>query len=124
MSICKYCGAEDADHDYQQLARECYPMQIDRLRKELENCIEVLSLVERPRFVDPDYGEEVRRLGDRIGYGALMSSASASWREKLAVQGYPLGAEFVAGPCYATVIDTLKKARAALSLHVRSEEQP
>ena len=86
----------------------------DEVRTALENCIEVLSLVEYPRFVDPDYGEEVRLLGDRIGYGALMSSASASWRLKLAAQGYPLGGEFVAGPCYATVIDALNKARKAL----------
>ena len=86
----------------------------DAIRDALEKCVKVLSLVEHPRFVDPDYGEEVRLLGDRIGYGALMSTASASWRKKLAAQGYPLGGEFVAGPCYATVIDALKNARAAL----------
>lgn len=86
----------------------------DAIRIALENCVEVMSLVEHPRFVDPDYGEEVRHLGERIGFGALMSSASASWRQYLAAQGYPLGGEFVAGPCYATVIDALKKAREAL----------
>jgi hypothetical protein len=43
MSICKYCGAEDMDHDYQQLARECYPEQIRLLCERLDlatECIE------------------------------------------------------------------------------------
>lgn len=84
-------------------------------REALQECIDVLALVEHPRIVDPFYGEEVRCLGERIGYGALMSSASASWRNFLAANNYPLGGEFVAGPCHATVISTLKKARAALT---------
>jgi hypothetical protein len=85
------------------------------LREALENCVETLALVEHPRMVDPHYGEIVQRLGEQIGYGALMSSASASWRQSLAAKGYPVGGEFVAGPCYATVVDALKKARAALT---------
>jgi DNA helicase HerA-like ATPase len=88
---------------------------IERLREALTECIDTLALVEHPRMVDPNYGEEVRHLGDRIGYGALMSSASASWRNRLKEDGNPVGGEFVAGPCYATVLRTLRIARAALS---------
>ncbi len=86
----------------------------------LAECIEVLALVERPAFVDPDYGPAVEALGERIGYGALMSSASASWRQKLVASGMAGGGEFVAGPCHSTVVSTLAKARAALA----SEPEP
>jgi hypothetical protein len=87
---------------------------IEALETALEECVEVLGLVERPRRVDPDYGAEVNTLGQRIGFGALMSSASASWRATLAANGNPVGGEFVAGPCQATVTKALAMARAAL----------
>lgn len=89
--------------------------QADALRVALEECVEVLGLVEHPRREDPDYGHEVATLGDRIGYGALMSSASATWRRRLKEDGGPVGGEFVAGPCQATVTRALQMARAALS---------
>lgn len=93
------------------------PARCDAVTMEaLEECLSVLELVEQPRCVDPDYGAEVEALGERIGFGALMSSASASWRKFLAREGMPLGSEFVAGPCHATVLLALKKVRAALSV--------
>lgn len=76
---------------------------------------EVLALMERPRIEDPSYGAEVRELGDRIGFGALMSSASASWRKRLEASGGPVGGEHCAGPCHATVLMTLKVVRAAIA---------
>lgn len=85
-----------------------------KLVEALTDCVDTLALVERPAFVDPVYGDEVKRLGDRIGYGALMSSASASWREAARSRGTPEGGEFVAGPCFATVVSTLRRARAAI----------
>jgi hypothetical protein len=98
----------------------------ETLRKALEECVEVLALVEHPRRIDPQYGQEVAALGYRIGFGALMSSASASWREYLVSNGMPAGSEFVAGPCHATVLSALKQARAALdgvsAAHTRSWE--
>jgi hypothetical protein len=88
--------------------------QLASARKALEECEEVFSLVEHPKSVDPAYGDRVRRLGDEIGYGALMSSASASWRRYLASKSFA-GAEFVAGPCQATVTNVLAQVRAALT---------
>ena len=81
------------------------------LREALEDAEETLRLVEHPAIRDPQYGDEVEALGRRIGFGALMSSASASWRDVHGVKG----GEFVAGPCYGTVVATLAKIRAALS---------
>lgn len=85
------------------------------VREALRECVSILEMAEQPALVDPDYGEEVEALGNRIGYGALMTSASASWRERLAEEGCPTGGEFVAGPCHATVLALLKRARAALA---------
>lgn len=87
---------------------------VKALREALTECIATLALVERPAFIDPHHGVVVDRLGARIGYGALMSSASASWRAKLERDGLA-GGEFVCGPCHATVVSTLAKARAALT---------
>ena len=90
----------------------CLSLLADRARMEkaLREAEEVLALVEHPRMVDPDYGDEVEALGLRIGFGALMSSAQASWRKRSIIPG----GEFVAGPCFATVVATLKTIRQAL----------
>lgn len=104
------------DHDAQ--SRALYtapPSQSAQMRKALEECISVLELVEQPAIRDTDHTEEVHALGERMGYGALMSAASAEWRASLEDDGLPTGGELVAGPCYATVLATLKKAREALS---------
>jgi hypothetical protein len=86
----------------------------------LTECEEVLRLSEHPAFPDPLYHEEVKALGRRIGFGALMTTASAGWREVLAEHGYPAGGEFVAGPCFATLQSTLAQVRAALAQHAAS----
>jgi len=85
-------------------------------REALEDAEDTLRLVERPAFRDPRHGDEVEALGLRIGFGALMASASASWRERLAADGDPVGGEFVAGPCHNTVVSTLAKIRRAAAL--------
>jgi len=95
--------------------------EIAALREVLEECEVVLALSEQPAFPDPLYHEGVKALGERIGFGALMSTASAGWRETLSEKDYPLGGEFVAGPCYATVIKTLGLVRSALS-HAKTKE--
>ena len=87
--------------------------------REAENAF---RLVEHPRSIDPLYGEELQRLGDRIGYGALMSSASASWRARLAVDGIE-GGEFVSGPCHGTVVHVLGLIRSALAAIANQELQ-
>lgn len=88
--------------------------EIERLREGLTEAEETLRLVEHPAFPDPIYHHQVKDLGNSIGFGALMSTASAAWREILAEKGYPIGSEFVAGPCHGTVVATLAKIRAAL----------
>ena len=45
------------------------------------------------------YKREVIALGERIGYGNMMSLAQEAWREKLIAKGMPEGGEFVTGPC-------------------------
>lgn len=94
--------------------------ELERAKKALEDAEDTLRLVERPSFRDPRYGDEVEALGLRIGFGALMASASASWREHLAADGDPVGGEFVAGPCHGTVVSTLAKIRAARAASLKA----
>ena len=85
------------------------------MKKALKECETVMAMAEHPNIEDPDYGREVAALGDRIGFGALMSSASATWHKRAIAQGTP-GSEFVASPCYVTLIKTLRIVRAAIAL--------
>ena len=85
------------------------------LENALREAEELIALTEHPAFPDPAYHEEVKALGRRIGFGALMSTASAGWREVLAERGDPLGSEFVAGPCFGSVERTLGIIRDALA---------
>jgi len=84
-------------------------------RDALADAVDVLALAENPAWPDPKYHNEVKSLGLRIGFGALMATASAGWREYLADQGYPTGGEHVAGPCLGTVKATLARMRAVLA---------
>lgn len=84
-------------------------------RKALEDVQDTLALVEHPAFPDPVHHERVKALGREIGFGALMSTAEAGWREVLVEKDYPLGGEFVSGPCRSTVESTLKTIRAMLA---------
>lgn len=88
---------------------------VEALRTALEEAEELLALVEMPSFPDPRHHDRVKSLGREIGFGALMSTASAGWREVSEAKGYPSGGEFVAGPCLGSVQRTLRIIRAALS---------
>ena len=106
-------------HDSPDIVKLCnYALtlaeQVLRLREAAQESVSVFELVENPSIIDPDHWQEIKALGDRIGYGALMSSASRSWREAIRPRALE-GGEFVAGPCHATVVSTLKQLRAALA---------
>lgn len=90
---------------------------VEPLVEALRVAIDTLALTEREKIEDPRYGEYIRSIGDKIGYGALMCGAQAEWRKRLREDGDPVGGEFVAGPCYVTVLDTLKTLRAALQAY-------
>lgn len=59
------------------------PDQLTTLRNALQECKDILALQANPCRIDPLYGDAVEELGERIGYGALMTSASASWEKRL-----------------------------------------
>lgn len=82
---------------------------------------DVFALVEHPAFPDPVHHDRVKALGREIGFGALMATASAGWREVMAEKGYPLGGEFVAGPCHGTVVSVLEIIRRARAIRTRGE---
>jgi len=75
---------------------------------------EVLALAASPSIPDPRHIDEIRALGERIGYGNLMASASAIWGEKMEAAGIG-GSEFVAGPCRLTVDKALALVRSVIA---------
>lgn len=74
---------------------------------------EALALAASPNIPDPRHIDEIRALGERIGYGNLMATASAIWGEKMEADGIG-GSEFVAGPCRSTVVKALGLVRDAI----------
>ena len=90
------------------------PARVAELEAALTEAEDTLQLCEHLSLPDPVHRDVVESLGERIGYGALMSTASALWRERLIAQGLKGGGEFVSGPCHSTVLGTLKIIRAAL----------
>lgn len=82
----------------------------------VEACQSALASFEAaiPTGSDPANEPVVSTLGKRIGYGALMATASYLWREELKSEGYPVGGEFIAGPCRVTAEANVRELRAAL----------
>lgn len=73
---------------------------------------EDLATAAKVSLADPCIILELRALCERAGYGNVMSSASALWRERLGEQA---GGEFVSGPCRKTVENLIIRIDAALS---------
>lgn len=97
--------------------------KIETLKAALEECVVALTLAVRPLpMEDPTHGADVKALGERIGYGAMMTSASASWRKRLTPKGMQ-GGEFCAGPCVATAQDALDAALKALGRSPSKEKK-
>lgn len=73
-----------------------------RLTLVLQRTREVLQLCTTRDFDAP---EDVRvgKIGDEIGFGALMSAASKTWADRLRAGGDPGGSQHTCGPCEVTV---------------------
>ena len=88
--------------------------QVRDMRGALEELVDSLTPAEHAAGRDPAYGDVVRNLGKQIGFGALMSCASTEWRLWLEENGYPVGSEFVSGPCRSVLQSDLARARLSL----------
>jgi len=105
----------EAGRDVEKAVADTFKAENARLRCALEETEEVLALSENTPFPDPAYHDEVKRLGLRIGFGALMSTAERAWREVAEELGHPAGGEFVSGPCRVTLDTLLSQVRSALA---------
>lgn len=74
----------------------------DELMRIAEEMAEALQLGDSTTYPDPQHQEVVSRLGEQIGFGALMHSANYGWQQYLKKRGMPPGSEFVYGPCKST----------------------
>ncbi|MCB0066584.1 MAG: hypothetical protein KDD77_05510 [Caldilineaceae bacterium] len=84
-----------------------------KLEEVVREFLDITAPAAMLRPEDPDYGADVRALGDRIGYGAMMASAQAAWRARLQQDGLE-GGEHTHGPCYAVLMRAREMAEKAL----------
>lgn len=91
------------------------PEQVAALVEAARRAEDELSLTQNPVFADPAIRQQIEALGQQHGYGNIMATASALWRQELARQGLPEGGAFSAGPCVVTAANTLRMVRAALA---------
>ena len=71
--------------------------------------------------IDPDHGDAVKELGERIGYGALMSTAEALWCQHLSGWKGHAGGEHINGPCRATFDRAMTELEDALKISTERE---
>ncbi len=86
----------------------------DAALREAKEVLELSDPYGRRRRIEAPEDPEVRDLCERIGYGAVMDSASRQWRAKATREGGGSGA-FTVGTCVGTVQSTLKLIRVALA---------
>ena len=84
-----------------------------KLEAALREFLDVTEPASHIPIKDPDHWRAVQELGDRIGYGAMMASAQASWRELLKRDGLE-GGEHSRGPCYSVLMRAREMALDAL----------
>jgi len=85
---------------------------VDVLRAALREAQEALRLCRTDRGVK---SADVRALGSRMGFGALMQAASAEWAAKLDAGREPAGSQYTTGPAEAhvrMVLETIQRALA------------
>lgn len=81
----------------------------------LPEVTELVELLERSlevRNFEAPEDAEVKALGKRIGFGALMDAAVKGWHKAAKENGYPPGGAFTVGHCHATVESALAKWKA------------
>lgn len=80
----------------------------------LKEAIELLDDGAQLPFKDTAHHERVKRLGEEIGFGAMMHCATLGWREANAERGHPVGGEFTVGHTRIVVEKFVERAKAAL----------
>lgn len=101
----------------------CLAQDRNRLLDAAKEALDVLGLCEGRSFDAPE-DAEVKALGRRIGFGALMSAASKTWAEWLVEQGMPRGSNFVSGPCLATFEKTVAVLSSAIKASLAYHAPP
>lgn len=87
----------------------------DRIYAAARRAEEVVALCTTRKFSAPE-DRIAREIGERIGFGALISAASKAWADSIRDSGEPylVGSQHTGGPCEATVQICLAELREAL----------
>lgn len=75
--------------------------------EEVKGMVEILERSLHVRDFEAPEDAEVKKLGERIGFGALLDSAVKGWHESAKEKGYPPGGAFTVGYCHSTVESSL-----------------
>lgn len=78
---------------------------------ELKGLVDVLERSLYVRDFEAPEDSEVKSLGERIGFGALLDAAVKGWHQSAKEKGYPPGGAFTVGHCYTTVKSVLTQWR-------------
>lgn len=114
MDLASAAGFKPGD----KFSAEDIAQRLSGRKSKVEDALREFLNITKPSTVlkspDPHYGNDVKALGDRIGYGAMMASAQSSWREVLKRDGLE-GGEHTHGPAYAVLMQVRAQAEAALA---------
>lgn len=88
--------------------RDGFNSACNLLLPEIEKMVELLEGSLEVRNFEAPEDTEVKALGERIGFGALLDAAVKGWHQSAKENGYPPGGAFTVGNCHATVESALQ----------------
>ena len=84
---------------------------------EVQELVELLERSLKVRDFEVPEDIEVKALGERIGFGALLGAAAKGWHQSAKESGYPPGGVLTVGHCHATVESVLSTWKAFKENH-------
>lgn len=111
-----------ADEDAKLLRPQDSPLEMNRRTfkagakfilqlPELKALLEILESSLYVRDFEAPEDSEVKAIGERIGFGALLDAAVKGWHQSAKEKGYPPGGAFTVGHCHTTVKSVLTQWR-------------
>ena len=101
----------ESDEERKEYFNQGFNSACNLLLPEIEKMVELLEGSLEVRNFEAPEDAEVKALGERIGFGALLDAAVKGWHQSAKENGYPPGGAFTVGNCHATVESALQSLR-------------
>lgn len=95
--------------------KEAFNAACNLLLPEIQKLVELLQDSLEVRNFEAPEDAEIKALGERIGFGALLSAAVKGWHKSAKENGYPPEGSFTVGHCHGTVESALQSLREFLN---------